>query len=57
MALPDFFAGNVPQIEGFRKISLTANGSIVLPAGIMLRRLYFKEKNGAAVTGGPTQSG
>jgi hypothetical protein len=53
MAIPDFFAtGKAAPVQGSRNISLTANGSLVFPAGIMLRRIYFKEKNGAAVTGG-----
>lgn len=53
MALPDFFASkNTAPVNGKRTVTLTANGTIVLPAGILLRRIYFKNKTANAVTGG-----
>lgn len=53
MALPDFFASNkTAPVKGKRTVTLTANGSLVLPAGVLLRRIYFKNKTANAVTGG-----
>jgi hypothetical protein len=53
MALPNFFeAQRAAPVRGNRTATLTANGQIVLPAGVMLRRIYFRNRSGPAVTGG-----
>lgn len=53
MPLPNFFstAGAVP-VKGSRRVALTANGTVVLPAGVMLRRIYIRNVTANAVTGG-----
>lgn len=53
MPLPTFFevSGAVP-VTGSRRIALSANGQLVLPAGVMLRRIYIRNRTANAVTGG-----
>ena len=53
MALPTIFDNaNKNLVEGKRLVRLTANGTITLPAGILLRRIYFRNRTANAVTGG-----
>ena len=53
MALPTVFDNkNVSIVEGKRSVRLTANGTVVIPAGVLLRRLYFRNRTANAVTGG-----
>jgi hypothetical protein len=39
-------------VTGRRLKRFTANGTIVLPAGVLLRRIYFRNRTANAVTGG-----
>lgn len=53
MALPTLFdSQRASPVRGNRIATLTANGQIVLPAGVMLRRIYFRNRTANAVTGG-----
>ena len=53
MALPTLFdSQRASAVRGNRIATLTANGQIVLPAGVMLRRIYFRNRTANAVTGG-----
>ena len=53
MALPTLFdSQRASPVRGNRIATLTANGQIVLPAGVMLRRIYFRNRTASAVTGG-----
>ena len=53
MALPTLFESQrASPVRGNRIATLTANGQIVLPAGVMLRRIYFRNRTANAVTGG-----
>ena len=53
MALPTLFdSQRATPVRGNRIATLTANGQIVLPAGVMLRRIYFRNRTANAVTGG-----
>lgn len=53
MALPNFFESQkASPVRGNRTATLTANGQIVLPAGVMIRRIYFRNRTANAVTGG-----
>jgi hypothetical protein len=53
MPLPTFFeaVGRVPVV-GSRRVTLTANGQMTIPAGVLLRRIYFRNRTANAVTGG-----
>jgi hypothetical protein len=53
MPLPTFFeaVGRVP-VAGSRRVTLTANGQMTIPAGVLLRRVYFRNRTANAVTGG-----
>ena len=52
MALPTIFDHkNVSEVHGKRLVRLTANGAVVLPAGILVRRIYFRNRTANAVTG------
>ena len=54
MALPyvkdDFVSG--PRRQGRIKTRLSANGTVVLPAGALATRIYFRNRTANAVTGG-----
>ena len=53
MALPTLFdSQRASPVRGNRIATLTANGQIVLPAGVMLRRIYFRNRTANALTGG-----
>lgn len=53
MALPTIFDNaNKNLVRGKRLVRLTANGTITLPAGVLLRRIYFRNRTANAVTGG-----
>ena len=53
MALPTLFdSQRATPVRGNRIATFTANGQIVLPAGVMLRRIYFRNRTANAVTGG-----
>ncbi len=54
MALPTIFDNaNKNIVQGKRLVRLTANGTIVIPAGCLLRRIYFRNRSAVnAVTGG-----
>lgn len=53
MALPNFFESlRSSPVRGNRSVTLTANGQLVLPAGVMIRRIYFRNRTANAVTGG-----
>ena len=54
MALPTIFDNaNKNIVHGKRLVRLTANGTVVIPAGALLRRIYFRNRSAAnAVTGG-----
>ena len=53
MALPTVFDNaNKNIVFGKRLVRLTANGTVVIPAGSMLRRIYFRNRTANAVTGG-----
>jgi hypothetical protein len=53
MALPTIFDnGNKNLVRGRRLVRLTANGTITIPAGALLRRIYFRNRTANAVTGG-----
>ena len=53
MALPTIFDNaNKNIVHGKRLVRLTANGTVVIPAGALLRRIYFRNRSANAVTGG-----
>lgn len=53
MALPTFFDNaNKNIVHGKRLVRLSANGTITLPAGVLLRTIYFRNRTANAVTGG-----
>ena len=53
MALPTIFDNsNKNLVRGNRLVRLTANGTITLPAGVLVRRIYFRNRTANAVTGG-----
>ena len=53
MALPTIFDNaNKNLVRGKRLVRLTANGTITLPAGVLLRRIYMRNRTANAVTGG-----
>lgn len=53
MALPTFFDNASKNIvHGKRLVRLTANGTVTLPAGVLVRRIYFRNRTTNAVTGG-----
>ena len=53
MPFPTIFDNRrVSIVKGARSVRLAANGTLVLPAGVMLRRIYFRNRTANAVTGG-----
>lgn len=52
MSLPDFFQKGHGKVRGRRVAKLSANGTLVLPKGIMLDQVYFRNRTANAVTGG-----
>ena len=53
MALPTFFDNaNKNIVHGKRLVRLAANGTVSIPAGVLLRRIYFRNRTANAVTGG-----
>ena len=53
MPLPTFFEANSrTPVSGSRRVTLAANGQLVIPAGVLLRRIYFRNRTANAVTGG-----
>ena len=53
MPFPTIFDNRrIDIVSGVRSVRLAANGTLVLPAGVMLRRIYFRNRTANAVTGG-----
>lgn len=53
MALPTIFdTPNKNLVRGNRLVRLQANGTVVIPAGVLLRRIYFRNRTANAVSGG-----
>lgn len=52
MALPDFFTRGHTSVRGRRVARLSANGTVSLPKGVMLDKIYIRNRTANAVTGG-----
>lgn len=52
MSLPDFFTKGHNRVRGKRVARLSANGTVALPKGVMIDKLYLRNTTANAVTGG-----